>query len=287
MMSLYKNLFVVIDPTNEKQPALDRAAQLAHKGKCKVTAFSAVYKSVDDMQDASSRKSGKRDFLKSWDTKLKQILEPYKKDGVKLSTDTYWTADWYAAVSRAALRANADLVIKSTFRHGKLQRLLHSTSDFTIMRHSPAPVLLVRERKAFTGKVILAALDLESTDEGHIGLNNAVIRHARQMADFTGLPLHVVAATSRKPDFGHILAGVEEQDGGIQATLAHAFGIEPQNFHMLRGAPQNVITAQAAELKAEVVVMGVSARTGVQGVLVGTTARKVLDKLDTDVLAVN
>jgi universal stress protein E len=286
-MSLYKNLFVVIDPTNDQQPALERAAALAKMGKSRVTAFSAVYKHVDDMDDARSRKSGKQEFLKSWDAQIKNLLAPYKNDGVKVAVDTYWTADWYSAVSRAALRADADLVIKSTFKHGKMHRLLHSTSDFTIMRHSPAPVLMVRERKGFTGKLILAALDLESTDEGHIRLNNTVIRHARQMAEFTGLPLHVVAATSRKPDFSHILSGVEEQEGGVQATLAHAFGVLPENFHMLRGAPQNVIVAQAAELQAETVVLGVSARSGVQGVLVGTTARKVLDKLDTDVLAVN
>lgn len=286
-MSLYKNLFVVIDPTSDSQPALVRAAQLAQKAKSKVTAFSAVYKPVADMQNANSKKDGKRSFLKDWDAKVKTILAPFKADGVKVSSDTYWTADWYAAVSRAAIRADADLVVKSTYRHGKLQRLLHSTSDFTIMRHSPSPVLLVRERKAMSGKLILAALDIESADEGHIGLNNAVIKHAHEMAEFTGLPLHVIAAVSRKPELSHVLAGVEEQEGGLQATLAHAFGVKTENFHMVRGAAQNVIPAQAAELKAEMVVLGVSARSGVKGVMIGTTAKKVLDKLDCDVLTVN
>lgn len=286
-MSLYKNLFVVIDPTSESQPALVRAAQMAKKSKSKVTAFSAVYKAIEEMPNANSKKDGKRSFLKEWDNKVKTILAPFKDEGVKISSDTYWTADWYAAVSRAAVRADADLVIKSTFRHGKLHRLLHSTSDFTIMRHSPSPVLLVRERKAMSGKLILAALDLESSDEGHIALNNAVIKHAHAFAEFSGLPLHVIAAVSRKPDLSHVLAGVEEQDGGLQATLAHAFGIKTENFHMVRGTAQNVIPAQAAELKAEVVVLGVSARSGVKGVMIGATAKKVLDKLDCDVLAVN
>ncbi|MDP2283272.1 MAG: universal stress protein [Pseudohongiella sp.] len=286
-MSIYKNLFVVIDPTSDKQPALDRAVNLARIGKSKVTAFSAVYKAVDEMIDANSRRSGKRDFLKDWESKVKNLLAPYKKGGVKISSDTYWTADWYAAVSRAAMRADADLVIKSTFRHGKLHRLLHSTSDFTIMRHSPSPVLLVREGKPINGKLILAALDLESTDEGHIGLNNSVMKHAHELADFTGLPLHVIAATSRKPDFSHVLAGVEEQEGGVQATLAHAFGVQTANFHLVKGAAQNVIPAQASELNADILVLGVSARSGIKGVMVGTTAKKVLDKLDCDVLAVN
>ena len=286
-MSIYKNLFVVIDPTSEKQPALHRAAELSRLGKARITAFSAVYKAVDEMTEANSRRSGKREFLKEWESKLKVMLTPYKESGLKISSDVYWTADWYAAVSRAAMRADADLVIKSTFRHGKLQRLLHSTSDFTIMRHSPSPVLLVREAKTSAGKVILAALDLESTDEGHIGLNNSVMKHARELSAFTGLPLHVIPATSRKPDLSHVLSGVEEQDGGVEATLAHAFGVETSNFHIVKGAAKNVIPAQAEHLRAQVVVVGVSARSGVKGVMVGTTAKKVLDKLECDVLAVN
>lgn len=286
-MSIYKNLFVVIDPTSQKQPGLDRAAELSRLGKARITAFSAVYKAVDEMTEANSRRSGKREFLKDWESKLKVMLAPYKEKGLKISSDIYWTADWYAAVSRAALRADSDLVIKSTFRHGKLQRLLHSTSDFTIMRHSPCPVLLVREAKSSAGKLILAALDLESTDEGHIGLNNSVIKHARELSEFTGLPLHVIAATSRKPDLSHVLSGVGEQESGVEATLAHAFGIEPANFHIVKGAAKNVIPAQAEHLRAQVVVIGVSARSGVKGVMVGTTAKKVLDKLDCDVLAIN
>lgn len=286
-MSFYKKLFVVIDPTSKKQPALLRSADFAAKSKGKVTAFSAIHKSIDEMGSASSRKSGKLAELKAWKEKVTGLAAPYKAKGVKLVQDCSWTSDWYAAVSRAALRAEADLVIKSTFRHGKLKRLLHSTSDFIIMRHSPVPVLLVRERKSFSGKAILAALDIESKDEGHIGLNNAVMKHAHEMADFTGLPLHVVVATSRKPDFSHLIQGEEAHPDGDEATLAHSFGVERARFHIVRGDAKSVIPEQANLLKADMVVLGVSKRSGSKGVLVGTTAQKILDKLDCDVLAVN
>lgn len=286
-MSLYKKLFVVIDPTSKKQPALERAAVIAAKSKGKVTAFSAIYKSIEEMGDASSRKSGKLKALKEWKEKVTAMLAPYKAKGLKLAQDCYWTSDWYAGVSRAALRADADLVIKSTFRHGKLKRLLHSTSDFTIMRYSPAPVLLVRERKGLSGKLVLAALDIESKDEGHIGLNNALMKHAHEIADFNGLPLHVIAATSRKPDYSHLIEGEEAHPDGPEATLAHAFGVERARFHMVRGDAKRVIPEQANLLKAEIVVLGVSKRSGAKGVLIGTTAQKILDKLDCDVLAVN
>jgi universal stress protein E len=59
------------------------------------------------------------------------------------------------------------------------------------------------------------------------------------------------------------------------------------HFHVVRGDAKRVIVEKANALKADIVVLGVSARSGVKGVLVGTTAQKILDKLDCDVLAVN
>ncbi len=285
-MNLYKNMFVVIDPTQKKQPALERAAKIAEKNKARITAFSAVYTPIEEMI-AKSRKSGKKETLKACDKKTKEMTARYRDKGIKIKNAQFWTEDWYAAISRAALRWDADLVIKSTFRHGKLQRLLHGTSDFVIMRHSPAPVLLVRERKSFSGKAVVAALDLESVGEGHIGLNNLIMKHARRHAELSGLPLHILAATSAKPDLSHLLIGAEEQEDGLEATVANSFDVEVSNLHIVRGDPRKVIPQYATSLKADTVVIGVSAHSGVKGILVGSTAQKVLDNLDCDVLAVH
>jgi universal stress protein E len=285
-MSLYQNIFVVIDPTQESQPALKRAASLGKKTKGRLSVFSAIYKSIDEMGAARSRKSGKLAELKAWDAKVKTMIAPYATKSMKIKSDRYWTADWYAGVSRAALRAGADLVVKSTFRHGKLQRLLHGTSDFTIMRHSPVPVLLVREGRT-AGKVILAALDLESLDEGHMGLNNSILKNAKELSEVTKLPLHVVAAVSGKNvDLSHIL-GDSDLVGAAHEALAKEFGIKPSNFHLKKGDAKRVIAAQVKALEADTLAIGVSARSGVKGALVGTTLQKILDKLDCDVLAIN
>lgn len=283
-MSLFNEIFVVIDPTQETQPALERAATLCKKSKGRLNVFSAIYKSIEDMGAARSRKSGKMAELKAWDAKLKKITAPYTAKGLKIKSDRYWTADWYSGVSRAVVRSGAQLVVKSTFRHGKLQRLLHSTSDFTIMRHSPVPVLLVRENRV-KGKVILAALDLESKDEGHVGLNNSVLKNAKDLAQFTKLPLHIVAAVSGKTaDFSHLIADAGLSGAALEAALAAEFGVKPANFHLKKGDAKRVIPAQAKALEADTLAIGVSARSGVKGVLIGTTAQKILDKLDCDVL---
>ncbi len=279
-MSLYKKLFVVIDPTSEKQPALERAILLAQKSKGKLHLFLAIHKPVEELGQYPSRKIGKQAVLKAWHDILKTYAQSCRDQGVQAKVDACWNDHWYQAVARAAMRADADLVIKSTFRHGKAKRLIHSTSDWTIMRHSPAPVWLTRERKRSNGRSVLAAIDLEARDEGHIRLNNSILKHARNMAALFELPLHVVAAVSKKPDFSHITQGGDE-------TLEEVLGIEPGRLHIMKGLPRNVIPKQAEAVKAGLVVMGTAARSGTQGVLIGNTAEKVLDKLDADVLSVN
>ncbi|TNF33465.1 MAG: hypothetical protein EP312_09270 [Gammaproteobacteria bacterium] len=279
-MSLYKKLFVVIDPTNKKQPALERAITLAQESKGKLHLFLAIHKPVEALADHSSRKQGKQATLAEWKRTLQTYAEHSRAQGISAKVDVCWNDHWYQSVSRAAMRADADLVVKSTFRHGKAQRLMHGTSDWTIMRHSPAPVWLVRERKKAEGKSIVAALDLEATDEGHIRLNNSILKHARNMASLFGLPLHVVAAISRKPDFSHITHGSDD-------TLEDILGVEPGRLHLVKGAPRTVIPKHAELLKAGIVVIGTAGRSGAKGVLVGNTVEKVLDQLACDVLAIN
>ncbi|HEY9037096.1 MAG TPA: universal stress protein [Pseudomonadales bacterium] len=279
-MSLYKKLFVVIDPTSKKQPALDRAIAIAQKSKGKLHLFLAIHKPVSELAEHASRKTGKQAELKKWNDVLKGYAEQCRSQGLTAKTDACWNDHWYQSVSRAAMRADADLVVKSTFRHGKAKRLLHSTSDWTIMRHSPAPVWLVRERKGFSGKSIVAALDLEARDEGHIRLNNSILKQARNLAALTDLPLHVVVATSKKPDFGHLLNDRDD-------SLEEALGIEAGRLHLVKGAPKNIIPKHAELLKADVVVIGTAARSGAKGVLIGNTAEKILDTLSADVLSVN
>lgn len=53
-----------------------------------------------------------------------------------------------------------------------------------------------------------------------------------------------------------------------------------------RGDPRETIPALARELKADLVVMGTLARTGIAGFIIGNTAESILDHIGCSVLAV-
>jgi nucleotide-binding universal stress UspA family protein len=57
-------------------------------------------------------------------------------------------------------------------------------------------------------------------------------------------------------------------------------------LHLPNGPAQKMIAASATELKADLVVMGTVARTGIPGFIIGNTAESILDQLDCSVIAV-
>ena len=61
--------------------------------------------------------------------------------------------------------------------------------------------------------------------------------------------------------------------------------LKPQ-MHLLQGSPRKEIPALAEEIKADLVVMGTVARTGIPGFFMGNTAETILNKLDCSALAV-
>ena len=56
--------------------------------------------------------------------------------------------------------------------------------------------------------------------------------------------------------------------------------------HLPEGPAKKVIASLAAQLRADLVVMGTVARTGISGLIIGNTAEAILDQLTCSVLAI-
>jgi universal stress protein E len=134
---------------------------------------------------------------------------------------------------------------------------------------------------------ILAAVATERHDEEHERLNNAIIRQAQTLAEVTGFELHLVAAHYDHPDLTITLYNMlaENEDEAIE-FIATRFGVPMARVHFKHGTAHDVIINTAYEIKADLVIIGTSARSGISGALIGNTAEKVLDELTSDLLTV-
>jgi universal stress protein E len=272
MMSI-TNILVVIDPTQEHQPAFNRAMQTAENTGAALHFYMCVYKQSENGNEVSDLI--KQEVINEAHQRLDCFTQCAEEEEIKASKEVEWDENWPSAVVATASRHGIDLVIKSSFSHSKAKRLLNRTSDWVILRTSPCPVLLVKREAAWENKGILAAVDIETSDPEHERLNNSIISFGMQMAGGHQAAVHLVNAyqdSLKYPD---------------RANLLKKSGIPNQNIYIDNGSPSDVIIDRATALGVDLVVIGTVARHGVKGTLIGNTAEKVLDKLPCDVLTLN
>jgi universal stress protein E len=215
-------------------------------------------------------------------------------------------------IIRDVLSQGRDLVVKCVGDAGMLDRLLGSV-DMHLLRKCPCPVWLLRPTPAPRFRRVLVAVDVEQLyPEAEMAtrreLSLRILEIAASLAVAEFAELHVVHAWDSVaesvmrlgalslPDDqvqAHVIAERRRHADALDAVLAalgerigpEALGWLKPVLHLPKGPPQHVLPAVAAEVQADVVVLGTVGRTGLAGLLIGNTAETVLQRLDCSVLA--
>lgn len=255
-------LFVIIDPTADDQPAFERALLSGHMTGTRLHLYACLpgegHAARADLQN-----------------RLESLAARCLGEGVEASWELDCGEDWSAQALQAAARCGASLLFKDSFSHSGVQRDVRPTSDFTLLRLSPCPVLLVKDSHDWRSRRVLAAVNSQCADDAHARLNNLVVSLAQNFMDAYGSDVHFVSAYSdanNPPDVD---------------TLSREFGAPPEYIHAVRGAAADVIAAQARALDVDLIIIGTVGRSGIKGRVIGNTAEKVLDNTESDVLVVN
>ncbi len=263
-------LLVIFDPTREDQPALERAAVVAAKVNASVHLFACIY--TDTARGARSSSEVKQ-RLTEQQAQLDNALAPLADTGITTSSEVEWDKDWYHAAVRAAARSRADMVLKSSFRHSAGQRMLKTTSDWTLIRECLVPVMLVKTTEIPDRPRILAGIDISVRTESYEQLNENILEFSRGLMQHELAEVHVVNAF---PDY---------RVKPTREALMAVAGVDKEHAHVKLGPPDRVIVEMARRLDASLVVVGNSHRSGLAALMHGNTAEKILDRLDCNVLA--
>lgn len=176
-------------------------------------------------------------------------------------------------------------------------RLFASTA-MHLFRKCTVPVWAVKPRRASRIKCVLAAVDPVEPTPGEVDLDVEILRRASRLAAEEGAELqvchaywitgeHLLRYRMPKGDYQAYLRGVAKRVKGAMAALLSDFGLAlgDRRVHLLNGDPRQLIPALAAEQKADLLVMGAIARSGVPGLLLGNTAERMLGTVGCSVLA--
>jgi len=299
-MLKYNNILVYIDPTQEQQPALQRAIEIAEKNKnTKITLFLSCYDLTYEMTSLSSAEE--RQVMQSLVIKENQewldtLAEPHRAEGFTIGCQVHWHNRPFQAAIQLILREGYDLLIKSTHPHSRLSAILFTPTDWNLLRKCPIPLLLVKAKSWPENGNILCAIDCKSVeDEAHHSLNEAILTEANDIAQMIKSNIHAVNAYPSPPmnimmelpefDPIHYEDGLKKFHQKTLNDYAQKYQIEPENIHLEQGLPEDVISDVAQGIKAELVILGTVGRSGLGVTLLGHTAEQVIDKLDSDLLA--
>lgn len=311
-MKRFKNILYVNESTADQASAIARAAVLAENHQADLTILDVIPPEASPvdagLHSGDAISTGlQADMAVDRRSALDSLIQDYlKKPGIRQAERVGKT---YLEVIRAVLRNAYDLVIKPAENPTWTHRLFGS-DDLHLLRKCPCPVWLMKPPEKPNYSSIVAAVDLGTQDpfSSDDDLNREILELAASLALSDFASLHIVHAWEAFGEATLLSRGSGSAEGvtdyvdkkrehhrkGLQRLAedlrgwigADLYDYLSPTFHLPKGPARRVIAPLAAELQADLVVMGTVARTGISGLIIGNTAETILDQLASSVLAV-
>jgi universal stress protein E len=301
-MNAINNILVIVDPTAEKHPAVDKAALLAQKLDARLELYVCDTKASRELRLAAhAGKPGDQPFLVNLKGFLEDLARPIRARGLDVTTELECADPLHAALIDRARRTTADLIVKDTHRHSLIKRTLLTNTDWELIRACPVPLLLTKSHPWALTPKICAAVDPGHANDKPAVLDNRIVDYAALLAKGLAGELHllhvylpvaiVAAAAAGSPPIAitvpaEDLAREAEQRRAMLQDLVTEYRVAPGNVHLEVGGPAAVLPRAAGELRADIVAMGAISRSGLKRIFIGSTAEDVLEHLPCDAFIV-
>lgn len=310
-MKRFKNILFVTGPKEGNKVSFQRAANLAAHNQARLTV-------MDVPEDIPAHKTfqltgsnSARIINGAISHCLAQLDELVDTSKHKIEIKTKVVPGTpFLEIIRAVLRDGHDLVIKTPQPQHGLKELLFGSTDMHLLRKCPCPVWMIKSDEVPTYRRILAAVDLEPSDNDarRDDLNLQILEIASSLALTEPGELHIVNAwqvfgesmmqmNREYLDMDEVNTWMADQKRAIEteqqtfmAALPKILGKEGAEYinpeiHLIQGSAERVIPQLAKEKKMDLIVMGTVARTGLSGFFMGNISESILNQINCSVLA--
>lgn len=289
-MHCFRKILVRVDVVDGKSEAFEQASRLAREIGARLTVVDVVRElpsfvtalMTDPKALSEQRRAERLRILKQWCASQESPIRTKVLHGRAEHS-----------LVREVLGAPHDLLVKDAHDEEGTEQIFGGV-DMRLMRNCPCPVWLVRPAHGNCERV-LAAIDCQPTPRGE-AMNSRIIEISSSLATAYGSQLHVVSAWQGLDDFqrdlgdwappsNHLIEDTARET--IQCLVARSeCDIPGHRVHFRRGVAGHMIPQVAAEIDANLIVMGTLARSGIPGLLIGNTAERVLREVSCSVLTV-
>jgi universal stress protein E len=297
-MLAINNVLLILDQELDNQNAIKRAMQVTKEQDANLCITTYVYNhaceegSLSDLELRHDLKALLIEQSLAWATGL--IKEFYLPEDTPLSI--CWCSHAFQSVFDNSQDCSFDLVIKAAASHHSILDRVMQHQDWNLLKLSPAPVLLVKQKPAWDSRNIITAIDATSLDDAHKAINEHICEFAEMLNTDRLYDVHLVnsypmmsltlASLPDTPVPKDLQEYVADQHINACQIIANKFNIPAQQTHIKEGEPEEIITATAKQLDADVVIIGMPPTEGMQGIILGSTLEHVLDKTQSDILAI-
>jgi universal stress protein E len=287
---LRRILLAIAVPGAADQPGADKAFLLAKATGAEVELFHAAW-------DAEADGSNRDRVVQLRELQLRRIAMARQPPDSSAALKVVWSSNANSAIVAEARRYRADLVVGHSARRG-VARFLLTYHDWHLIRELNQPLLLVKSARPWKGRDIVVAIDPLHAHDKPAALDRRLLAAGRAFAGWTAGTLrafHVHApALSFLPGTAlhpiPTLAPPAEQRRRARAIrarvlrLTRAAGLPASRVEVETGDVEHKLPDCALNRDAAVVVLGAISRSLLGRWLIGSTAERVLDKLQSDVL---
>jgi universal stress protein E len=215
-----------------------------------------------------------------------------------VTTKVQWDYPPHEAIVRRAARTGADLIVAECHAGPRLTPWLLHLTDWELLRTSPIPVLLVRNKHLYERPIVLAAVDPTHVHAKPAKLDQEILAAGAKFARALGGSLHGMHAylpvpldvppseMLRDASSARLYERVRAK-ARTEFTRAAQKARNPRaRRHLIDRHPILAIPETAREIGADLLVMGAVSRSGLKRMFIGNTAEKVLHAVHCDVLVV-
>lgn len=285
-----KKILVFVTARTEGSPALEQARRIAKATGAEIELVDVIGELPMTLRAPGF---GYPDLLETLKKEAYEALEgaaaPIRHaDGTPVSAKALYGKP-FLEVTREVLRGEHDLVLLDARRDGSLH--LWGTTAMRLFRVCPAPVWAVHPERSGACRKVLAAVDPLSGYDEENALNRRILEAALDVARLQQAELHVVHAWGEQEESPELLVRFEERmkaaaREALDALLApYSDKIPAERVHLVAGRPAEGIHQVVRDENVDLLVMGTLVRTGIQGVLIGNTAEKLLGQVECSILA--
>lgn len=302
-MQLRSILVAIEFPAAKSQLGLTRAVELAARTRARLVLFHAAYDPEIGDMNAGVNDPRVQYVIGLRRRQLEALARDFKLDPAHCSVEAQWAHTAVDAVSQAANAHAADLVIAESTRRGRFARFVLTNTDWELIRHVPAPLLLVKSAKPIRKAPVLCAIDPTHAHDKPAELDDAILEAGKNFAGalhgrvvvYHSYPAPVLPPTIGTsgvlvplPIRGGPAARAERRRAAVErvAGLVQRHKLVAPKVVVEEGDSRQLLPERALAERAQVVVLGAVARGGLDRVLIGSTAESVLDRLECDVLVV-